>query len=79
MRIRFEQVSVRGEKSFRCTCGRRRRLRKTFWQTLNPYNWNDYGRPRTREEIQEDLINERRAWLARAEPCSCRSAEEMKR
>lgn len=65
MRIEFEQVhlytALRGKCRF---CGKYCQRTKEFMQTLNPWNKKD-GHLKTREEIYEELNQERREWIAR--------------
>lgn len=39
-----------------------KRRQKKFYQTLNPYNRNNKGKQKTREEIHEELIKEAEEW-----------------
>ena len=65
----FESVKLRGTKSGKCVCGKRRSRAKTFEQTLSPYNKKD-GRLKYRSEILDDLEIERDKWMER--PVTCR-------
>jgi hypothetical protein len=66
-RIVFHEVSIRATKHWREGARRRTQTRK-FYQTLNPWNKNAAGQPKSREEILAELIVERDAWLAAATP-----------
>ena len=72
----FDKVEVYGEKSGPCVeCGTIRRRQTRLWQTESPFNKDKYGLPKTREEIQRDIINrELPAWKAR--PIICKSCAE---
>lgn len=72
-RIVFEEVAINCEKSGRCGCDKRRTRRKRFWQTINPFNRNARGFPKTREEIYAELREEADAW--RGEPITCAACE----
>lgn len=64
MKVVFELVKLYATKSGRCPkCGKRAIRTTTFSQTLNPFNKNTEGRPKTRKEIWEDLENERNTWM----------------
>lgn len=74
MRIRFEVVKHHVSKSGKCAaCGKRTKRSKTFEATINPYNRNAQGIPKTRAEIRVDLVAKGDAWLAM--PMSCASCE----
>lgn len=70
--VTFSEVAIHGQKSVKCTkgCGRRLKRSKKFWQTLSPFNKNAAGEVKTRDEIYEQLRDERRVWLNEAETCS---------
>jgi hypothetical protein len=60
---RFDEVSAIGRKSGKCTvCGKRATRQKTFTNTINPWNKNPDGTPRTRAEIQKIVSWQARAW-----------------
>lgn len=67
----FREVAVRGSKRVKCAneCGATFLRSRKFWQTLNPFNENAVGEPKNREEIQEELFAERRAWMDEPETC----------
>lgn len=65
----FQEVALRAEKSGKCGCGKRRTRREKFWQTLNPFNKNAEGEPKTAQEIRVELAEKIQAW--RAEPITC--------
>jgi hypothetical protein len=69
VRINFREVALWAEKSGKCACGKRRARRQKFYQTLNPYNRNADGQPKSSHEIHEELKVEARAW--KAEPIVC--------
>jgi hypothetical protein len=53
---RYEAVKFPVKKSFTCTvCGRRGQRSKTFRQTINPFNKNADGVPKTYREIWAEL------------------------
>ena len=62
--VRFEEVKIKGIRRWRTPDGKRRQETKVFMQTLNPWNVNLKGQPKTRPEIFAELQGERRAWEA---------------
>lgn len=66
----FNEVSIYGERRYKCPCGRRVSRRKKFYQTLNPYNKTKDGNVKSREQIYVEIKADRAAWLvAEPEPC----------
>jgi uncharacterized C2H2 Zn-finger protein len=60
---RFEVVKFYGEKNLPCPgCGKKTRRRRTFEATINPWNVNGMGEPKTRREVSEDLRKEAAGW-----------------
>jgi hypothetical protein len=54
-------------------CGRKLRRQKTIQHTVNPFNKNADGTVKTWAEVERDVINEGKAWIAQPETCmSCR-------
>lgn len=70
-RITFNEIARTAEKAVKCAggCGRRVKRRKKFWQTLNPYNRNKAGVPKTRDEIEAEVVAEAKVWQAAPETC----------
>lgn len=62
IRVNFNEISIRGTKKFYINDKIVTRTKK-FYQTLNPFNKNKYGNPKTKEEILEALIIERDLWF----------------
>jgi hypothetical protein len=56
-RIVFEEVALTAAKTVN---GKRRQ--KKFYQTLNPFNKNKNGVPKTRGEILDELRNQIEEW-----------------
>jgi hypothetical protein len=66
MRITFQEVSTR--RTFRWTeNGKRRQTTEVFMQTINPFNKNADGAPKSREEIWKEINAKADAWLAEQE------------
>lgn len=63
MRTEFEEVAIFGRKSSKCRCGKRRTRSAKFFQTLNPWNKNKDGNPKTANEIIAELVVERAEWM----------------
>lgn len=73
MRIYFEKVSLYGSKAGKCGCGKRRQRKVTITNTINPFNKNSEGAPKSREEVLADVKKELDAWYA--EPIYCDNCE----
>ena len=68
--IVFDEVKRHAAKSGKCTiCGKRRTRKKTFCQTLNPYNKNADGTIKTTYQIQQELQAQTATW--EQEPINC--------
>lgn len=66
---RFEVVEQYHEKNLPCPgCGKRVKRRRTFEATINPWNVNADGHPKTRHEIHDDLREQALAWKQQPEP-----------
>lgn len=65
----FGEVAVWGHKTGKCGCGKRRDRREKFWQTLNSFNRTADGTPKTREQIEAELVAQRDAWVS--QPITC--------
>lgn len=75
--VTFNEVSTHGSKSVKCAagCGRTLKRSRRFYQTLSPFNKNAAGTLKTRDEIFEELLVERRAWVDEPETCKqCQQA-----
>jgi hypothetical protein len=70
--ITYDRLTLTGVKNVRCSeCSRKLRRQRTFGQTLNPFNKNAKGLPKTSQEIYTALRIEIAAW--RLEPETCRN------
>jgi hypothetical protein len=77
--VTFSEVAIRGSKRVKCArgCGSTLMRSRKFWQTLSPFNKNAAGELKTRDEIQEQLFAERRAWMNEPETCKrCQEATQ---
>lgn len=66
MRYRFEEVRIKGVRRWKEN-GRPRQETRIFMQTINPFNKDENGLPKSRAQIQQELLAERKAWLHSAE------------
>jgi hypothetical protein len=71
----FERVPLTVSKTGKCPeCGERVKRATTFYQTINPYNKTEDGRPKTYKDIYPELQVEADEWRkippvhARCEP-----------
>ena len=63
MKIRFQEVSLYGEKSGKCVvCGKRTKRSKKVTHTVNPFNKNEDGTIRTYDEVMERVSEEVKKW-----------------
>lgn len=61
----YDRIEARGFKGGRCAvCGKNAERSRTFGQTLNPFNRDDTGAPKTAEQINREVIRQVRAWEA---------------
>jgi hypothetical protein len=73
-KIEFEVVELKGRKQGACSeCGCRRQRTERFYQTVNPFNRNKVGAPKTYDEIYEEIHAEWLAWME--QPFRCRECE----
>lgn len=71
MRVTFNVIKDRASKSGKCReCGKRCSRSKTFEQTLNPWNKNKDGQPKTTDEIRAELRVSVKTWLGEAIICA---------
>lgn len=61
----FNEVSVKGVKRWKDPVnGKPRQETRKFYQTINPFNKNAAGVPKSRDEIMAEIKVERDEWLA---------------
>lgn len=73
--VRFQEVEHRAQKNLPCPdCGKKVRRSTTFEQTINPWNKNAAGDPKTVTEIREELAADAAAW--REKPVQCKACIE---
>lgn len=64
-RVTFEEVSIKGVKHWKDpVTGRPRQRTRIFMQTINPFNKDDRGEPKLRDQILKEIKRERDEWLA---------------
>lgn len=62
-RMAFTEVSIYAIRRWKDENGKRRQKTRKFSQTLNPFNKNQDGSLKTREDILDELKGERDSWL----------------
>ncbi len=63
MLVHYEEVYLRSTKSGKCSiCNKTAKRSKKFSQTLNPWNIDDKGKVRTRDEIYKELRKDILEW-----------------
>jgi predicted RNA-binding Zn-ribbon protein involved in translation (DUF1610 family) len=71
MKDKFNEVAIKGSKTNVCPkCGKKQRRTQKFYQTLNPYNTNKEGFPKSGKEILAELLIEEARWKQERELCS---------
>jgi hypothetical protein len=71
---RFDEVSLSAQRSGLCAgCQKRTTRTIKVFQTLNPFNRNPHGLPKSREEILVELRSE--LATLRASPLRCTACE----
>lgn len=60
----FDEVALTGNKTVECSggCGRKLKRQKKFSQTLNPFNKNADGLPKSTAEIHAELRKDIVKW-----------------
>lgn len=66
MRYTFDEVSVKATKRWTDESGKKRQQTRNFFQTINPFNKNEDGTIKTRDQIMAEIKAERNVWLAGA-------------
>ena len=66
VKIKFDEVVIKATKRWKEN-GKWRQKTKKFHQTINPFNTDENGNPKTRGQIMCDLLKERDEWLANRE------------
>lgn len=66
--MRFQEVKVKATRRWTDAQGKKRQQTRTFMQTVNPFNKNANGTPKSREEIMVELRAERDGWLLEPQP-----------
>lgn len=59
----FDEVKARGSR-YETIDGKRRLRRKTFYETINPFNRNSDGTIKTRADCIASVVAKARAWEA---------------
>lgn len=59
----YDPISYTSRARVTCPgCGRKRTIRRTFYQTVNPFNRNDDGTVKTSSEVADAVFAEAEAW-----------------
>jgi predicted unusual protein kinase regulating ubiquinone biosynthesis (AarF/ABC1/UbiB family) len=68
---RFQEVPLYANKTVTCFggCGKKLRRQRKFCQTINPFNKDENGRPKTSQQIYAELSEEAKQWKAAPETC----------
>lgn len=77
--VRFQPVKRRAGKNLPCPdCGKKVKRQTTFEQTINPWNKNAEGEPKSGMEIMAELDVEAKKWQAEPVRCkACRESDEV--
>lgn len=62
MRVQFEEVSIRAERTVIDENGKKRKQKKKFYQTLNPLNVRANGSVKSRDFIILELREQASKW-----------------
>ncbi len=63
MIVNFQELKLHGSKSGKCVvCGKHCKRQEIFSQTLNPFNRNKRGEPKTESEIYTELKEAVKKW-----------------
>lgn len=64
MRVQFQVAATTAQRSGVCpVCGKRVVRSKRFEMTVNPYNRDESGTPKSWERVCEDVRGEAAAWV----------------
>jgi len=62
-RYTFEEVTHPVTKRIKCClCGKPLTRRTTLSQTMSPFNRDESGQPKTRQQIRRELIEQAKTW-----------------
>lgn len=68
---RYQELKLQASKNLPCPrCGKKVRRQTTFMQTLNPFNKNTDGQPKTSREIYGELSEQAAKWKAKPVMCT---------
>ena len=59
----FDKVSVKRTKYWKDENGKKRQKTREFFQTLNPFNTDESGNPKSRRQILKEVETEAEAWM----------------
>lgn len=58
MRIFFEKITRKQVLSLKCRCGKRIARTVSVTHTVNPFNKDEYGLPKSRSQVADDVLKE---------------------
>lgn len=61
--VRFNEVSLKATKKWVDSDGKKRQKTKKFSQTINPWNRDAYGKPKSRSQIIFELKQQIEDWI----------------
>jgi uncharacterized protein (DUF2225 family) len=65
---RFEEVSHTAKRRVTCAvCGKKFNRQKTFTNTINPFNMNANGSPKTYQDVRANVFALARQWQPEAD------------
>ncbi|MDP1931950.1 MAG: hypothetical protein Q8L60_10885 [Gammaproteobacteria bacterium] len=67
-RAHFEEVSLRAERTVIDENGKKRKQKKKFYQTINPFNKRANGSVKDRDFIMLELREQAQQWTREAQP-----------
>lgn len=63
MKHNYNEISVIAVKKWKDQDGKRHQKTMRFFQTVSPFNRNDSGAVKSRKEIMDEIMDERKKWL----------------
>lgn len=73
--VRFQEVSLRGTYRWKDADGKRRQETKKFFQTINPFNLDEFGCQKGPGQIRIELMLQRNEWLAEKKRVQSRNSD----
>lgn len=74
--MNFKEIATRATKSGKCpVCGKKATVTEKFWQTVNPFNLDNQGIPKSASQIARE--NEKNAEIWKSEPAVHRKCDAI--